>query len=50
MYERATQHQQPLITWVLVADGKQANIYECRKATQKIPLAGANKHHYYDEK
>ncbi|MGB9151681.1 MAG: host attachment protein [Alphaproteobacteria bacterium] len=45
-----SQHQQSSVTWVLVADGKQARVYECCKATQKVPLEGANKHHYYDEK
>jgi protein required for attachment to host cells len=40
----------PLITWVLIADGQQAKIYDCLKAIRRMPLAGANKHHYYDEK
>lgn len=38
------------ITWVLVADGKQAQIYECSKTTRNIPLGGANTHHYFNEK
>jgi len=50
MYERAAELPQLLVTWVLVADGRQAQIYECHKTTQKIPLGGANKHHYYNEK
>jgi len=49
MYEHIQSHKSP-VTWVLVADGKQANIYDCRKAMQKIPLGGANKHHAFDEK
>lgn len=50
MYERAAQLQQFLITWVLVADSRQAQIYEYHKSTQEIPLAGANKHHYTSER
>jgi protein required for attachment to host cells len=50
MYERAAQFHKLLVTWVLVADGKRAQIYDCRKTMQKIPLVGTNKHHYYDEK
>jgi protein required for attachment to host cells len=49
MYERAARLPQLLITWALLADGKQARIYECRKIMQKVPLGGANIHHYYDE-
>ena len=50
MYEHAARLQQLLVTWVLIADGKRAQIYECRKTVQKIPLGGVNIHHYYDEK
>ena len=50
MNNPASKHQHPLVTWVLIADGKQAHIYGCRKAIHQIPLGGANKHHYYDEK
>jgi len=46
----AAKHQHSPVVWVLIADGKQAHIYECRKAIHQIPLGGANKHHYYDEK
>jgi protein required for attachment to host cells len=38
------------ITWVLVADGKQAQIYECLKTIRNIPLGGVNIHHYFNEK
>ena len=50
MQEHTAQHQQPLVMWVVVADGKQAQIYECYKTMHKVPLEGVNKHHYYDEK
>ena len=45
-----SHHHQPAITWVVIADGQQADVFSCLKSTHKVPLAGANKHHYYDEK
>jgi protein required for attachment to host cells len=50
MNEQHTSKPHMYITWVLVADGKQAQVYECRKVTLKFPLGGANKHHYVNEK
>jgi protein required for attachment to host cells len=32
--------------WVLVADGKQAHLYECRRTAKIIPLRGYAKHAY----
>src|ERR1700722_2140591 len=49
MHEQTTS-QHPLVTWVLIADDKQAQIYDCHKTSEKIALGGANPHHYYDEK
>jgi protein required for attachment to host cells len=50
MREDIAHHQQPLITWILIADDKRAQIYDCRKTQQPVPLGGANPHHYFDEK
>lgn len=45
-----SHHHQPAITWIVIADRQQADVFSCLKSTHKVPLAGANKHHYYDEK
>jgi len=50
MYEHAAQLRQFLITWILVANGGRAQIYERRKITKMIPLKGIDKHHGYNEK
>ena len=49
MNEHIAHHAKPSITWVLIADGKEAQIYVCNKNIKKLPLGGANIHHYYDE-
>jgi protein required for attachment to host cells len=50
MQQHIKDPQRPLITWVLIADMKQAQIYNCSKTLKQTPLTGANPHHYYDEK
>jgi len=49
MYERASRLPQLLVTWMLVADGGQAQIYEGRKAMQSV-LAGKTAGQIYSEK
>lgn len=34
----------------MVADAAQAMIYLCEKRIQRVPMAGMNKHHLFDEK
>jgi len=50
MNERKTLTQHIHVTWILIADGKRAQVYECHKNMHKIPLGRANTHHYFDEK
>jgi protein required for attachment to host cells len=50
MSQQAIHVQRPLVTWVLIADATQAQIYGCTKNLRQTPLGGANPHHYYDEK
>jgi protein required for attachment to host cells len=50
MPEHATKNQKNPLTWVLVADGQQARFYGYHQTTQRVPLTGANPHHYFDEK
>ena len=50
MQEQIAPYHKPLLTWVLMADAENAQIYSCHKITHKMALAGANKHHYYNEK
>ena len=40
-------HKAPML-WVLVADGKQASIYQLGKAEKVIPLPGNAKHPHYE--
>jgi protein required for attachment to host cells len=49
MFERIVQPEGS-VTWVLIADGREAHLHILHKTMQKIPLAGTNKHHYYNEK
>ncbi|MDR3450483.1 MAG: host attachment protein [Alphaproteobacteria bacterium] len=42
--------QPPLVTWVLIADGKQAQIHSYNRSVREVPLGGANKHHLSEEK
>jgi protein required for attachment to host cells len=37
------------VVWILVADGRQAQIYTRKKMHKMIPMAGNAKHHHYDE-
>ena len=50
MREHTAHYSNPLITWVLLANNKQVQIYDCHRTYVRIPLGGANPHHYYDEK
>jgi protein required for attachment to host cells len=50
MREHTAYQPQPIVTWILIADDKEAQIYDCHKTLQPIPLGGANPHHYYNEK
>ncbi|MDR3448948.1 MAG: host attachment protein [Alphaproteobacteria bacterium] len=50
MHERTTESPQPVTIWVVVADGKQAQVYECRKAAKIVPLGNATRQGLYDEK
>lgn len=49
MDAQIVSHHRPLTTWVLVADGKQAQIYNCIGKLQTKTLGGANQHHLYSE-
>ncbi len=37
------------VTWILVADGKQAQIYAREMREKRIPIGGGAKHRHYDE-
>ena len=37
LYETASRLEDLLVTWLLVADERQAHIYECHKPAQKLP-------------
>lgn len=50
MYTRAAGLEHLLITWILVADAKQSQLYEYHKIIEEVPLSGGNKHHYVEEK
>lgn len=39
----------PPVTWILVADGKSAQVYTRMVGEKRIPLAGNAKHPHYDE-
>jgi protein required for attachment to host cells len=43
-------HQNPIITWVLVADAEQAQIYTTQTFIRRVAIGGANKHHLYNKK
>ncbi|HUY68276.1 MAG TPA: host attachment protein [Alphaproteobacteria bacterium] len=50
MPTRATSapQKQPTI-WALIADGKQARVYECRRAEKIVPMSGTTRHAYGTE-
>lgn len=50
MRQHIAHQQQSLTTWILIADDKEAQIYDCHKTLETVPLGGANPHHYYNEK
>ncbi|MBY0427719.1 MAG: host attachment protein [Alphaproteobacteria bacterium] len=50
MFERTAHHQKKCTIWVLVADAKNAHVYEYLRTTQDIPLDGLNKNHLSHEK
>lgn len=46
---RAVQIVKPLITWILVADAKQAQIYIRQKIEKLVPLAGNSRRNQFAE-
>ncbi|HUY67954.1 MAG TPA: host attachment protein [Alphaproteobacteria bacterium] len=50
MLTRATSapRKQPVI-WALIADGKQARVYECRRVEKIVPMSGTTRHAYSTE-
>lgn len=49
MHVQAIIPEKTPITWVLVADGKQARIYECSIAGKRIPIGGSEGQTHYKE-
>jgi protein required for attachment to host cells len=49
MEKYATLPRAKPVTWILVADGRQARIYTRSYAEKSIPLPGNAKHHHYEE-
>ncbi|MFY9287950.1 MAG: host attachment protein [Alphaproteobacteria bacterium] len=49
MYKNIIPHQRPPITWIVVADSKQVQIYRRQSYIQHVPLCGGG-NKYYQEK
>lgn len=49
MHVQAIIPEKMPVTWVLVADGKQAQIYECSIAGKRIPIGGSEGQTHYKE-
>jgi protein required for attachment to host cells len=49
MYERAADLHKLLVTWVLVADGERAQIYECHKDTNGASYDEINRYPIYGD-
>jgi protein required for attachment to host cells len=39
-----------MLTWVLVADGKTARVYQCQKTARLLPTKGLRRHSLHEEK
>jgi len=49
MYTTLSPHHTP-VTWIIVADGKEAHFYDYRKVERDVPLGGTTKFHYTQKK
>lgn len=45
-----TLNRQPILPWVLVADGKTAQIYQLERATRTISMKSSHKHPNFEER
>lgn len=48
-HRQAVQIVKPPVTWILIADGRQAQVYARRKVEKLMPLAGNSRRNQFEE-